>query len=140
MIKVKSFFYKYRRLIPVIIMSILLIITFFNSYEIRQWFSDEISAYMIIWKHYLALVLVILCFAVFFFFRKYYKYILIVTLITGLLNIICFTSAQYEYFIRIGSATLNFQSTTFFIILITYFTNYKSANKHIFQFLADLRS
>jgi hypothetical protein len=140
MLKVKSIFLKYRQLIPVIIMTVLLINTFLNAYQIRQLFTNEISGLMVSWKQFLACLFVIINLISFFYFRRYYKYVLALTLIAGLFNFICFTLTQFEYFIGLGQVILKFQTTTLLIILITYLTNLKSANNHIFRFIADLRN
>jgi hypothetical protein len=141
MLNVKSIFLKYRQLIPVIIMLALLIWTFSNAYQIRQLFTDEISGFTLSWQHYLALFCVIINIIIFFKFRRYYKYVLFATLMLGLWNIINFTYFKTSSDTSInGNLVLTFQPVSFLIILITYLTNLKSANKHIFQFIRDLRN
>ncbi len=136
----KILFNKYRQLIPVLLMLFLMEQTFANSYEVNYMFGKETGAYLLSWKNYVALALILLCLGVFFFFRKYYKYILFATLIAGLFNLISFTYYDsFSYTSVNDRQVLRFQPVTFFIIIITYLTNRSSANRHILQFIKDLR-
>lgn len=120
----KKYYLKYKQLIPVFILTGMLMLTLIeikasNANNLEQ--SSYLSPSL---KNYLALIFIVLNYLTFFLLRKFYKYILISTLLLGMFNVINFNFGEYRFFLSSGS-TFGIQP---FILLLTFLIiglNYK---------------
>ncbi len=135
---------KYKQLIPVLAMigcCIVTVITCFQGYVIM---GGEAYDFDFTPKHFAGFAAIVINLISFFLVRRYYKYVLAATLILGLVNLLNFSPLQNTFSIGIGGLSIRFQSTTFFIVLITLVINYsrvsslfKMKPEHAAQFEAE---
>ncbi len=85
-------------------------------------------------QHYLGFVFVIINYVMYFYLKKYYKHLMLLTLFLGLFNVIQFNLDVYTCSFGMNAVKLHFQPFVFVVILITYILNRKQINR----FLADL--
>jgi hypothetical protein len=100
---------KYKMLIPVVVMGALALLTCISA----------LGAFVLTMQHYYGFVAIGLCTVSFLKFRRFYKYVLVTTLILGLLNIINFIPELSTASFRVGSLNINFQPVSFFICILT---------------------
>ena len=125
--KIKSWYDKYKMLIPVLILSIFCISTIlghiFDTTDTLVY--GEFARYTITNKHYGAFVMVVINFIAFFYLRYLYKYILLLTLVLGFFNVINFTLSESQIVIRISGSEVRFQHFSLFVGLLTIVISYK---------------
>jgi hypothetical protein len=111
----KESYKKYKKLIPLVIFTALALYTLASSIA---------GIYSINMRHYAAFLAAAVNWVVFFYRRPYYKYVLSITLILGLLNLLSFTFLSTESItFHMGSVGLTFQPTSLIICIITVLTN-----------------
>lgn len=113
-------FQKYKGIIPVLVLACLCIWTIVVS---------------ILWNHTLGLkeygayAAVIVTLLIFFAFRPFYKYVLLLTLLLGLINLINFGPFDGTIKFSIGSISIRVQTVSFFLCILTYITNFEKINE-----------
>ncbi|MES2519716.1 MAG: hypothetical protein V4585_16485, partial [Bacteroidota bacterium] len=85
-------------------------------------------------KHSGAFLAIITNWFSFFTFRRSFKYILTLTLLCGLINLINFTALQTISFIAFDKHKLGLQPTILGISILTYIINFKRANEILYDF------
>lgn len=86
---------------------------------------------MLTTKHYLgfgALVVNLLTYVV---LRKYYKYTLLLTLVAGLFNLLCFSAGQWGMSLSVNKFGISLQPQAFFAALLAYLINVKRVNEYL---------
>ena len=125
--RIKSWYDKYKMLIPVLILSIFCISTIlghiFDTTDTLVY--GEFSRYIITNKHYGAFIMVVINFIAFFYLIYLYKYILLLTLVLGFLNVINFTLSESQIVIRISGSEVRFQHFSLFVGILTIVIGYK---------------
>ncbi len=79
-------------------------------------------------SHYIAFVTILLNFLFYFFLRKFYNYILALTIGIGIFNIITFSALQTILQLTIFRIGFNFQLAAFWAGLLAYVINFKRIN------------
>ena len=102
-------FQKYKLLLPSLVLLTLSTLTYINSG----------ADYSLTSQHYAGLTASIICIITFFAFKKYYKYVLGVTLLLGLINIFNFTPSQTTTSLNFNSLSIGFQPYSFLVIMLT---------------------
>ena len=85
---------RHKQLIPTLILLAFCIQSIVNSIQGKVEISNGYYGFVLTSKHYGAFAFVIINILWYFTFRKSYKYILAITLLLGLLNIINFTPLE----------------------------------------------
>jgi hypothetical protein len=124
-------FYRFKQLIPLIILTIVALFTLING---LLYISDD-NTFLLNTKHYLGFTTLIINYLVYIFLRKYFKIIITLTLLLGLFNFINFTAALITSSINIGNVLLGCQPYVFLICLLTYFLNKNSVHKMLHKVL-----
>jgi len=132
----KALFQKYKMLIPILVLAglcMFTVATFIRGTVDMNGFEYE---FMLTVKHYGAFVSVMVNLVSFFVFRKYFKYIFILTLLLGLFSIINFTPLDTQWMLRAGSILIEIQPTAFLVGILTIVLNFKTIEKGAFQIVA----
>lgn len=129
-------FKKYKPLIPLLLLTILFLTTFIAFIKGIADKNEGNQYFVLSSKHYLAFGALCLNYLIYFFARKYFKIILALTLLFGLLNHINFTPYKLSYFFTLGSLEICFQPYVFFIIILTYLLNRKIVHNLWTKFFA----
>ena len=85
-------------------------------------------------RHYGAFLAIIINWISYFFGRRLFKYVLTLTLLLGLINLINFTALLTMSFIAYDKHQLGLQPTIFWISILTYIINFKRANEILYKF------
>ncbi len=125
----KIFFQKYKSILPLLLLTILILKLFFSFFKGTVDFNNEIIEFGFSSMHYLATLLISINYFIYFFVRKYYKFIIVLTLILGLFNFISFTPILLHVAFGFGEFELGFQPVIFLIGLISYAINYKGVHE-----------
>ncbi len=116
---------KHKNLIPLIILGVCCIYTFLNSFFNRYQSSDgSLYFYPLKLEHYLALTVVAIDFLIYFLWKRFFKYVVILTIVLGLFNGLVYLPIN----INIGFI-VSFQALSFLIGLLYIFLNYGSIYK-----------
>lgn len=122
---------KYKPLIPLLLLTCLSIYTitsFIYSIILNIVYKDNL---LIAPNYYIVLVVLILNYLAFFFARKYYPILLVITLILGLFNIIDFTSIHISNTVESSLFKFSFQPIMFLFLGLIYILNFKTINGFI---------
>lgn len=76
-------------------------------------------------KHLSAIIFTILNWIAFFLFRSYYKYIFLITLLLGIVNIIVFTPTSFRAAIAINKLELWFQPAAVLAAFVAFVLSFK---------------
>jgi hypothetical protein len=125
----KSFYQKYKSLLPVILLTFFCIPLIISIYTGKFTFNNEEFIFHPGLKHYFALAAVILCYSSFFFYRAYFKYILLLTIIIGLFSAIQFTTYLSTNTFTTSFITLRFQPAAFYAGLLAYILLFRETNE-----------
>lgn len=101
---------KYKSLIPSIVLFLLTLWTFLTSFE---------GAFHLTNEHLAGFVAVVISCVSFFVVRRYYKYILGMVLLLGLINLINFTPVETTISIKFWSLKIGCQPVSFFVCILT---------------------
>lgn len=118
---------KYFPIIPIVLLNILIIITVIEA------LLDSNGG--LTWSNYLAILTVALLYIVFLKFRKYFKIVLLITIILGYTNILNFTYFTFSGWFRIGPLKIIIHPIISLVLVITYIFNYRLINSIIAQML-----
>ncbi|XZF14733.1 hypothetical protein ACTHGU_01205 [Chitinophagaceae bacterium MMS25-I14] len=120
------FYEKYKQLLPIIILAGYFLYSFATmtaDYSI----SDIAST--LTWKHYGAMIATALCIVSFFFFKRWYKYVLYITLLAVYAGFIIFSLEERTYFLKIGVIELHFPPVILICIIAIFCVNFKRIRK-----------
>lgn len=120
---------KYKNTIPVLVLLLLSFYSLFNTIIITDLIESTKYEIILIPKYYYGNALLFLNILCYVFQKKYYKYLLISTLLLGLINIISFTNFMIDGSISVNSLEIKFQPLSFLILMLIYFLNFKKCNK-----------
>jgi hypothetical protein len=134
MTKFKSKYQQYKQLIPVIILTVFAIVTILTSFRGTVEMNGENYDFELTFKHYGAFLAIFINWLSFFTFRRFFKYVLTLTLLLGLINLINFTALQTISFIAFDKHQLGLQPTIFWISILTYTINFKRVNEILYDF------
>ncbi len=123
----------YKKLIPVIILTILSISTILTDLRGTVEMNGENYEFELTAKHYGAFLSIIINWLSFFAFRHLFKYVFTLTLIFGLINLINFTALQTISAVAFDKHQLGLQPTIFLISILTYIINFKRANEILYD-------
>jgi len=129
----KETFSKYRQLIPLIILIIFSVVTIFTMIQGTVEMNGDTFLFALTSKHYLAFTLLIIDLVLFFLYRPVFKYIFILIILLGLINIINFLPLETIYSFRIAILKFSFQPIFLLVGFLTYLINFKQIN----SFLSD---
>ncbi|HET6225269.1 MAG TPA: hypothetical protein VFF27_03255 [Bacteroidia bacterium] len=122
----KDFYLKHKALLPTILLALLSANVFLTNWiQTRSTDYTHLSN-----KHYFALVCAILCFSIYVLYRSVYKYVIAVTLLLGLFNIISFDIHGSAWSFRFGVLeTPHLATYVMLVLLVTFFINLKHFRK-----------
>jgi len=107
-------------LLPVIILTALCIWTIVDSIQNTVVIGNTTYEFdTLTSNHFRASIALIICLISFFAFRAYFKYVLFMTLILGLLGVLEFRPSETYFVIKISSLEIDFQLTSFFVGILT---------------------
>jgi len=101
---------KYKSLIPATVLLLLSAWTFASFF---------IGGFSLAKGHYFGLAAALISFISFFAVRQYYKYVLGLTLLLGLFNVINFTPGESNVSLHFTSLKISFQPVSFFVCVLT---------------------
>jgi hypothetical protein len=133
MTTIKPTYQQYKLLIPVIILTVFAILTILTSFRGTVEMDGESYDFELTVKHYGAFLATAMSWISFFKFRRLFKYVLGLTLLLGLINLINFTALQTISFIAYDKHQLGLQPTIFWISILTYIINFKRANEILYD-------
>lgn len=111
-------FKKHKNLIPLIILGLCCIYTFLNSYFNSYEASDgSVYFYSLKLEHYLALAALIIDFLVYFLWKSYFRYVVILTLVLGLFNVLIYLPININIVFIVSFQALSFMMGLFYIFL-----------------------
>jgi hypothetical protein len=129
------FFNKHKQILPLLLLTAYCIDSLITSIQ----GTVEVVNYQLSLNHYIAFVMVGLSFLSYFFLQQFYKYVLGLTIVAGLFNLIVFPAIQHIYFFSIYNAEIAFQPSAFFTGMLTYIINFKRINQFIVLQFRDKR-
>jgi hypothetical protein len=129
----KQTYQTYKQLIPVIILTVLTILTILTAFRGTVEMGGENYDFELTTRHYGAFLAIIVTWVSFFTLRHLFKYVLTLTLLFGLINLINFTALQTMSFIAFDELKLGLQPTIFLISILTYIINFKRANELLYD-------
>jgi hypothetical protein len=125
-------FYKYYKpIIPIVVLTVIGVLTILTYFTGTDVISGTEDSFILTAKHYAAFLSLVINYASFFTVRQHYKYILSLTFLFGLVNLINFTPALTISGLRIGQLEIGFQPTIFLTVILTYFLYFKRLNNYI---------
>lgn len=126
----KSYYFRYKQLIPLFILTGIFILTLIeiNGNEIND--TERSYFLRLSLKNYLAFFFIILNYLIFFLLRRFYRYILIITLLLGMVNVINFNFGEYRFFLG-SNSTFGIQPFILLITILVVSLNFKKV-KQIF--------
>lgn len=127
------FFDKYRQLIPLLLLTILTMVTL-TTFVIGEFNYNIDNRFSLTFKHYLGFATIIISYLTYFYSQKHFTLIIGITLLLGLFNLIIFNASQIITYIRIGSLEIGCQPYIFIICLVSYILNRKSVNNLLGEF------
>ncbi len=98
--------------------------------------AGETYDFVLTTKHYIAFGAVIVNFLTYFLLRQFYKYVLGLTVLVGLFNLMTFSALTTTSSFSINSLKISFQPSAFWAGLLAYIINFKRVNEFIFDNLA----
>jgi hypothetical protein len=132
-----KFFHKYKILLPILLLTGLCIWTLQEGLigttviEGDRTINTHVNLDI---THYCAFALVFINLLSFLFFRRFTKYILLLTLTLGLLDIINFTPSHDTVSYGFNSLAIQFQTSSLQVGIITYILYFKRINGSIIHF------
>lgn len=128
---IKLYFDRYKQLLPALVLAIYSILAVMTAIQGTVVIAGESYDYSLTIRHYLAFAAVILNVVGFFTFRRFYKYVLLTTIVLGIFNYITFSALETTRSFNIGGLRFGFQPSAFFAGLVAYIANRKKVNKLI---------
>ncbi len=126
----KSPIFGYKQLLPTLILTGCSLYTIVNPSLLSADYY-----YLLEPGHYGAFAAVSLCMVSYFFFRAFYKYILLFTLLLGLCGFIYFLPNQEMVSLIIGVLKISCNLLSLALVLLTYALNYKRANYYLLSLI-----
>ncbi len=127
----KNAFNAYKQLIPIIFLAFYCIDAIATAIDGTVVMSYKAYEFELTIKHYIAFGVIVINLLMFFFYKAYFKYSLLLTILLGLFNIITF-SALTETFSLKGLG-MGFQPSAILAGLLAYIINFKRATKLILK-------
>jgi len=116
----KTFFIKYKLLIPVIILSFLCVMTLITFIRGTVKMDGIVyNGFILTGKHYGAFIAVALSLISFFFLKQFFRYIFLLTLMLGLFGAINFTALEHSWALTLGPLVVSIQPSAFLVSLLT---------------------
>jgi hypothetical protein len=129
--KLKLYFDRYNQLLPVLVLTLYCISAVVTAIQGSVVVNGETYEYSLNIKNYLGFAAVIINFVGFFTFKRFYKYILLTTILVGTFNFIIFSALETTTSFNIGSLRIGFQPSTFLAGFAAYLVNLKKVNNLI---------
>lgn len=131
----KFLYQRYRQLIPALLLGICCVSTIASAIRAAITADGNTYGFAFSAQHYAAIAFTVLTLASYFLLQKYYRYLLGVCLLLGLLNLLYFTTNQTIVGIGFGELAVSVNLVSLLIILITYGLNFNRANAYLFDLL-----
>lgn len=126
-----SFQFKSKPLLPLLILTGLMIYTTIIILTTSTVNGNQVTQYVFTPKHYAAIAAILMCFGIFFLARKWYKYVLVITLLLGVFRALNFNVDDHFFNVRIGVLLVTFQPLLLGIALFTLLINWSHVKKLI---------
>lgn len=122
---------QHRQIIPLLLLTAYCIEV--GVAAIKGWadMAGETYEFALSTKHYIAFGAVTLNFLAYFLLRNLYKYILGLTVVIGLFNVIVFSVFETTQSFSLNSLKISFQPSAFLAGLLAYILNFKKVNNFI---------
>lgn len=136
--KGQIFWNKYKQILPLLMLAIYCagIIQTVISGVVE--IEGEMYPYILDIRQYLGIAAVIVGFISFMFFRKYYKYVLILTLFMGIFNLIVFSAFISTQSFSFNSLTVSFQPSAFYATCLAALLNLRRlSNAVVSRFFSE---
>ena len=127
----KDTFSNYKQLIPNIFLAFYCLDTILTAIEGTIVMANEVYEFELTIQHYLAFVVLIINFLIFFFYKSFYKYSLLSTILLGLFNVITFSALKET--VSLKGLGIGFQPSAMLAGLLVYVVNFKRATKFILR-------
>lgn len=126
----KKAFNDYKQLIPIIFLTFYCIDAVVTAFEGTVVMEGRVYNFELTIKHYIAFSVIFINLITFFFYKAFFKYVLLVTILLGLFNIITFSVLTTTVGIN---GLMGVQPSAFLSGLLAYILNFKRATKWIIK-------
>ena len=133
-------FQKHRNLLPLLGLAAGCCYTLYDSLAEHlnsngDYYHNEVG-----YEHYAGIIALLSCFSCYFFFRSFFKYALVGTLLLGTANFLSFMLGKTSFGLGFGGAAVSIQPLSFLLLLTCYFLNIPAANAFLRQYIVPAPS
>lgn len=126
---------KYKQLLPLILLTVYFSPTLYYGIVGEIKYDDLAEPFSLSFVNYIALLSIIVNYTVFIFAPKFFKYVLIPTLVLGFFNLISFTTFDDTLSMSVngGDRGVEIQPAAILAVILAYVINFKRFNNFILE-------
>lgn len=129
-----------RQLLPLLLLTIYCINAVITAVRGTVVMAGETYDFELTTKHYIALAAIGVNLLTYFLLRPFYKYILGLTIVVGLFNLMTFSALETTQSFSFNSLKISFQPSAFLAGLLAYVINFNRVNEFVIDNLATKRT